>query len=43
MEGQGSALPAVDDAVGAATLALGLPGFVVLAAAAYGGELELRR
>src|SRR5664279_5376496 len=38
---QGSALPALSDAAGTATLALGLPGFVVLAAAEYGGELEL--
>src|SRR5664280_2337533 len=38
---QGSALPALSDAAGTATLALGLPGFVVLAAGDYGGELEL--
>jgi transposase len=38
---QGSALPELRDAAGTATLALGLPGFVVLAAAEYGGELEL--
>jgi transposase len=38
---QGSALPASSEAAGTATLALGLPGFVVLTAAEYGGELEL--
>jgi hypothetical protein len=38
---QGSALPELSDAAGTATHALGLPGFVVLAAAEYGGELEL--
>jgi hypothetical protein len=38
---QGTALPAAGASVDAATLALGLPGFVVLAAGGYGGELEL--
>jgi hypothetical protein len=33
--------PELSDAAGTATHALGLPGFVVLAAAEYGGELEL--
>ena len=40
MEQNGSALPA-GGSVDTATVSLGLPGFVVLAAAEYGGELEL--
>ena len=41
MNGHVTALPAGPASVDAATRALGLPGFVVLAAAEYGGELEL--
>jgi zinc-finger of transposase IS204/IS1001/IS1096/IS1165 len=37
----GTALPAGGAVVDTAAAALGLPGFVVLAAAEYGGELEL--
>jgi hypothetical protein len=38
---QGSALPGLSGSVDAATATIGLPGFVVLAAAEYGGELVL--
>ncbi len=41
MQRQGSALPGLSGSVDAATATIGLPGFVVLAAAEYGGELEL--
>jgi len=41
VEEHGTALPAGSAAVDTGTAALGLPGFVVLAAGAYGGELEL--
>ncbi len=42
MNRNGTALPATGEAdAGMATAALGLPGFVVLAAGEYGGELEL--
>src|SRR5664280_853345 len=40
-EGERYCAPAGGAAVDTATAALGLPGFVVLAAAEYGGELEL--
>ncbi len=41
MERHGTALPAGGTALDTATVALGLPGFVLIAAAEYAGELEL--
>jgi hypothetical protein len=41
VEEYGTGLPAVGGTDGTATAVLGLPGFVVLAAGEYGGELEL--
>jgi len=41
VERHGTALPATGGAPDTATAALGLPGFVVIAAAEYAGELEL--
>lgn len=41
MKGQGNSLHAGGECVDTATVLFGLPGLVVLAAAEYGGELEM--